>query len=86
MSKSVGNVVNPDAVIDAYGADSLSPSKCSSAPGGSQALERKGIEGVHRFLRKVHRNACERTATMAKKPARIPCVFFMRHSQSNRGD
>ena len=23
MSKSVGNVVNPDIVIDAYGADSL---------------------------------------------------------------
>ena len=30
MSKSVGNVVNPDVVIDAYGADSFAFSKCFS--------------------------------------------------------
>ena len=42
MSKSVGNVVNPDVVIDAYGADSLRLFEMFlGPPGGSQALERK---------------------------------------------
>ncbi|MEK9633572.1 MAG: leucine--tRNA ligase [Opitutae bacterium] len=56
MSKSVGNVVNPDVVIEAYGADSLRLFEMFLGPlEAVKPLSEKGIEGVHRFLRKVHR-------------------------------
>ncbi len=56
MSKSVGNVVNPDLVIDAYGADSLRLFEMFLGPlEAVKPWSEKGIEGVHRFLRKVHR-------------------------------
>ena len=46
MSKSVGNVVSPDVVIDAYGADSLRLFEMFSRTFGSgKALERKGYRG-----------------------------------------
>ena len=61
MSKSVGNVVNPDVVIDAYGADSLRLFEMFLGPlEAVKPWSEKGIEGVHRFLRKVHRE-CLRT-------------------------
>ena len=56
MSKSVGNVVNPDIVIDAYGADSLRLFEMFIGPlEAVKPWSEKGIEGVHRFLRKVNR-------------------------------
>ena len=56
MSKSVGNVVNPDVVIEAYGADSLRLFEMFLGPlEAVKPWSEKGIEGVHRFLRKVHR-------------------------------
>ena len=56
MSKSVGNVVNPDVVIDAYGADSLRLFEMFLGPlEAVKPWSEQGIEGVHRFLRKVHR-------------------------------
>ena len=56
MSKSVGNVVSPDVVIDAYGADSLRLFEMFLGPlEAVKPWSEKGIEGVHRFLRKVHR-------------------------------
>ena len=61
MSKSVGNVVNPDVVIDAYGADSLRLFEMFLGPlEAVKPWSEKGIEGVHRFLRKVHRE-CQNT-------------------------
>ena len=56
MSKSVGNVVSPDVVIDAYGADSLRLFEMFLGPlEAVKPWSEKGIEGVHRFLRKVNR-------------------------------
>ena len=56
MSKSVGNVVNPDVVIEAFGADSLRLFEMFLGPlEAVKPWSEKGIEGVHRFLRKVHR-------------------------------
>jgi leucyl-tRNA synthetase len=56
MSKSVGNVVSPDVVIDAYGADSLRLFEMFLGPlEAVKPWSEKGIEGVHRFLRKIHR-------------------------------
>ncbi len=61
MSKSVGNVVNPDLVIDAYGADSLRLFEMFLGPlEAVKPWSEKGIEGVHRFLRKVNRE-CRRS-------------------------
>lgn len=54
MSKSRGNVINPDQVIREYGADTMRLYEMFMGP-----LERtkpwstKGIEGVHRFLNRV---------------------------------
>ena len=56
MSKSRGNVVNPDDIIAAYGADSLRMYLMFLGPlEAMKPWNPKGIEGVHRFLRKVWR-------------------------------
>jgi leucyl-tRNA synthetase len=54
MSKSKGNVVNPDAVIDEYGADTLRIYEMFMGP-FSQAIQwnDQGIKGVYRFLNKL---------------------------------
>ncbi len=56
MSKSVGNVVNPDLVIEAYGSDSLRLFEMFLGPlEAVKPWNEKGIEGVNRFLRKAWR-------------------------------
>jgi leucyl-tRNA synthetase len=56
MSKSKGNVVGPDEVIDRYGADSLRTYILFLAPPDHEADWREGgIEGVHRFLHRTWR-------------------------------
>jgi len=54
MSKSYGNVVNPDDVVGAFGADTLRVYEMFMGPFG-QAINwnTKGVEGAHRFLKKV---------------------------------
>ena len=60
MSKSIGNVVSPDVVIDAYGADSLRLFEMFLGPlEAVKPWSEKGIEGVHRFLKKVHRECLQ---------------------------
>jgi leucyl-tRNA synthetase len=56
MSKSRGNVVNPDDVVKAYGADSLRLYEMFMGPLEQvKPWSMQGVEGVHRFLRKVWR-------------------------------
>jgi len=56
MSKSRGNVVNPDEVVRAYGADSLRLYEMFMGPLEQvKPWSMKGVEGVHRFLRRVWR-------------------------------
>jgi leucyl-tRNA synthetase len=56
MSKSRGNVVNPDDIIRDYGADTLRLYLMFLGPlEAMKPWNPKGIEGVHRFLRKVWR-------------------------------
>ncbi|MFT6861457.1 MAG: leucyl-tRNA synthetase [Akkermansiaceae bacterium] len=58
MSKSVGNVVNPDIVVELYGADSLRLYEMFMGPlDQDKPWAMKGVEGVHRFLAKVWRLA-----------------------------
>jgi leucyl-tRNA synthetase len=54
MSKSRGNVVNPDKVITDYGADSMRLYEMFMGPLESiKPWSMQGVEGVHRFLHKL---------------------------------
>jgi len=56
MSKSRGNVINPEGVIEEYGADSLRLFEMFLGPlEDMKPWNPSGIEGVHRFLKKVWR-------------------------------
>jgi len=56
MSKSMFNVVNPDSIVDQYGADTLRLYEMFLGPlEQSKPWDTNGIEGVHRFLRKFWR-------------------------------
>jgi len=56
MSKTYYNVVNPDEVVEKYGADTFRMYEMFLGPlEASKPWDIKGIEGVHRFLRKFWR-------------------------------
>ncbi len=56
MSKSRGNVVNPDDVIEAFGADSMRLYEMFIGPLDKDApWSTEGIQGVYRFLQRVWR-------------------------------
>lgn len=56
MSKSRGNVVNPDDIVGRYGADSLRLYEMFMGPlRETKVWNTKGVEGVHRFLARVYR-------------------------------
>jgi leucyl-tRNA synthetase len=56
MSKSRGNVINPDDIILNYGADSLRLYEMFMGPlKDGKSWNMKGVEGVHRFLNRVWR-------------------------------
>ncbi len=56
MSKSRGNVVNPDKVIADYGADSMRLYEMFMGPlEAIKPWSMQGVEGVHRFLQRVWR-------------------------------
>jgi leucyl-tRNA synthetase len=56
MSKSRGNVVNPDKVVAEYGADSMRLYEMFMGPlEAVKPWSMQGVEGVHRFLQRVWR-------------------------------
>ena len=56
MSKSRGNVINPDAIVEQYGADSLRLYEMFMGPlSDTKAWQTNGVEGVYRFLARVWR-------------------------------
>lgn len=56
MSKSMFNVVNPDDIVADYGADTLRLYEMFLGPlEASKPWDTNGIDGVHKFLRKVWR-------------------------------
>ncbi len=56
MSKSRGNIINPDDVIRQYGADSLRLYEMFMGPLEQvKPWSMRGVEGVHRFLKRVWR-------------------------------
>ena len=54
MSKSMYNVVNPDVIVEKYGADTLRMYEMFLGPvEQSKPWDTNGIDGCHRFLRKL---------------------------------
>jgi leucyl-tRNA synthetase len=79
MSKSRGNVVNPDDVVREYGADALRLYEMFMGPLEQvKPWQMKGVEGVSRFLARVWRVAFEEaqdgTFTISPKIQDIPCA------------
>jgi leucyl-tRNA synthetase len=71
MSKSRGNVINPDKVIADYGADSMRLYEMFMGPLESiKPWNIQGVEGVHRFLQKIWRTVIdEQTGEIAEEVA-----------------
>ncbi|HPM89357.1 MAG TPA: leucine--tRNA ligase [Tenuifilaceae bacterium] len=56
MSKSMWNVVNPDTIVEKYGADTLRMYEMFLGPlEQSKPWDTNGIDGVHKFLKKFWR-------------------------------
>jgi len=75
MSKSRGNVVNPDDIIAEYGADSLRLYEMFMGPlekGAPWSTE--GIPGVHRFLQRAWRLVMEEAPAAEGTPAQARLV------------
>lgn len=62
MSKSIGNVVNPDDVVEEYGADTLRLYEMFMGPlDGSIAWSERGLGASRRFLDRVYRQYVDET-------------------------
>lgn len=73
MSKSRGNVVNPDEFIASHGADSLRLYLMFMGPlEDKKPWKTNGIEGVHRFLRKAWRELVGPDGQASPKISRKP--------------
>src|SRR5579885_2879420 len=70
MSKSKGNVVSPDDMVSRYGADSTRVYALFAAPPDRDLdWQENGVEGVSRFLAKVHRLVTRYAALQTGKSA-----------------
>lgn len=68
MSKSRGNVVNPDEVVDDFGADSLRLFEMFLGPlSATKPWSPKGIEGVYRFLNRIWRLVIDENGSVNPK-------------------
>ena len=55
MSKSLGNVVNPDEIVEQYGADTLRMYEMFMGPfEQNKAWSTGSVGGMHKFLKKIH--------------------------------
>ena len=67
MSKSKKNVVNPDDILNRYGADAFRMYEMFMGPfEASKPWDMKGIEGVSRFLKRVY--GWSETVTLSDEP------------------
>ncbi len=72
MSKARGNVINPDAIVAEYGADSLRLYEMFMGPlEAVKPWSMKGVEGVYRFLARAWRMIVEAEADTVKLDARV---------------
>lgn len=68
MSKSKGNVVNPDAIVDSHGADTLRLYEMFMGPlDASIAWSTNGLDGARRFLDRIWRLFIEEDGSLNPK-------------------
>ena len=68
MSKSKGNVVNPDAIVDSHGADTLRLYEMFMGPlDASIAWSTNGLDGARRFLDRIWRLFIEENGSLNPK-------------------
>jgi leucyl-tRNA synthetase len=68
MSKSFGNVVNPDEIANKYGADTLRVYEMFMGPFSQTiAWSEEGVEGCYRFLRRVFDTCLKKTTSKSDK-------------------
>ncbi|MFC7364464.1 MULTISPECIES: leucine--tRNA ligase [Bhargavaea] len=68
MSKSKGNVVNPDDIVESHGADALRLYEMFMGPlDASKAWSTNGLDGSRKFLERVWRLFTESDGTLASK-------------------
>jgi len=73
MSKSRGNVVNPDEVVEKYGADALRLFEMFMGPlEDMKPWSTRGVEGVFRFLNRVWRLYVEEDGTLSPSVQNVP--------------
>ncbi len=66
MSKSKGNVINPDEVIEKFGADTLRVYEMFMGPlEADKAWDTRAVIGVHKFLQRVYRLVCDSIKTQS---------------------
>ena len=77
MSKSKGNVVNPDDIVKKHGADTLRMYEMFMGP-LEQAVSWSdhGLEGMHKFLQKIWRMYTEKEIIEIKKDQKCPIEGF----------
>jgi leucyl-tRNA synthetase len=69
MSKSKGNVVDPDEMIGKYGADATRLFMLFASPPEKEfAWDEKGIEGTSRFLHRIWKFYHEFSETLSERP------------------
>ncbi len=75
MSKSFGNVINPDEIIKEYGADTLRLYEMFMGP-FDQAISwnTQGVKGIYRFLEKVWRLVLESEKKETKNKTAITAI------------
>src|SRR5207245_1993024 len=67
MSKSRGNVINPDEVVNRYGADSMRLYEMFMGPlEATKPWSMRGVEGVYRFLSRFWRLVIDDRAEQTK--------------------
>ncbi len=75
MSKARGNVINPDAIVAEYGADSLRLYEMFMGPlEAVKPWSMKGVEGVYRFLGRAWRMIVDAEADVVRLDPRVKPV------------
>lgn len=68
MSKSIGNVINPDDIVHSHGADTLRLYEMFMGPlDASKAWSTNGLDGARRFLDRIWRLFMNEDGTLSEK-------------------